>query len=138
MTKLLRPPGPGYFSIESPKLIGYRVSLVSVSESGSQIVEDAVVNVPNSLRISSTRSTTSQKTKKSQKLKNITAFVSEHCASFRPEKNWTVWVILFFVKILFVLSHISKTKDIKIGNLFFHSFQNIAQLLGTKTQFGNF
>ena len=30
------PPGPGYFWIEFPKPTGYRVLLVSVSESGSQ------------------------------------------------------------------------------------------------------
>ena len=44
------PPGPGYLCTESTYPTGYRVWLVSVSESGSQ-VEDAVVKVPNSLRI---------------------------------------------------------------------------------------
>ena len=61
------------------------------------------------------------------------AFVSEHCASFRT-KNWT-----FFVHIPSILSTTSTlSQKLKIGELIFHSFQNIAQLYGTKTQLGHF
>ena len=44
------PSGPGLLQIESFKPTGYRVSLVSVSESGLQRVKDTIVKVLNSLK----------------------------------------------------------------------------------------
>ena len=54
-------PGSGFLQIKFPYRTDYRVSLVSVSESGSQRVKYAIVKVPNSLRILSIKSTISQK-----------------------------------------------------------------------------
>ena len=52
------PPGPGYFWIEFPKPTGYHVSVITVSESGSQKSQ-----VPSSLRMMNTKSTISQELK---------------------------------------------------------------------------
>ena len=56
--------------------------------------------------------------------------VSEHCASFEREKKgiFAQFSDYFENKI----DHISNTK---IGKIVFHSFQNIAQLFGTNTQY---
>ena len=64
--------------------------------------------VPNSLRIVSTKSTIFQKLKIPKQLKIDFAFASEHCASSGTKKNWHVFVF-FFLKILSISSHISKT-----------------------------
>ena len=70
------------------------------------------------------------KTKNYKNLKIKFAFVSEHCASFGGKKCGH-----FFVKILRIVNHISITKNDK---KIFHRFQSIAQLFGTKTQYGHF
>jgi len=108
------PPGPRCFWIESLLPTGYRVSLISVSESVSQNslkspihYECWIQNLPYLYNYKS-------------KVKFRSKSVSEHCASF--EKNFFSQTILRILNV-----HISKT--IK---LIFHSFQNIAKLFGPK------
>ena len=109
------------------RLTDYQVSQVTVSESGSQRVEDAVVKVPNSLRILSIKSTISQKIKIGKI--NFT-YVSRQCVSFGGKKYH------FFVHFLSISSTKSiisqKLKFTKVQKLFLHRFQNITQLFGTK------
>ena len=89
---------------------------------GGDGVVSELVEVPNSLRMLSTKSTISQKLKKKSKIK---ISVSEHGASFGTKK------IFFFSRFYEFLTIISKKQKIaEIWKLIFHSFQNIAQHFG--------
>ena len=130
--------GLGCFWIEFPKPSGYRVSLVSVTESDSQTVEDTVMGVPNSIGILNTESTVSQKLKiqKNWKLvlhsfQKIAHLLGQHFLRF---------LIYYFgqntlkiQRILDAKSTISQKLNIaKIGKFNFPSVQNIRQVLGPK------
>ena len=70
--------------------------------------------------------------------KTVFAYVSEHCASFGTKKIGLFWGPHFgeFSKILSKKSTI--IQKLKMTKLFFHRFQPVAQLFGTKAQFGHF
>ena len=74
---LTPPPGPGCFWIESPQPTSYRISLVSVSESGYQTVEDSCLSL-HFTRNFEYKIDHISKTKNQKNLKFHSAFVSEH------------------------------------------------------------
>ena len=83
-------------------------------------------SLTNSLRMLSTQSTISQKLKSTEKKTIELKNPYQNIAHLLERKKK-------FPKIFGILNdHISKLTITKIGKLFFHSFQNIAQLFGPK------